>query len=113
MVSIPPREVLEVLFPQILGFLVSISRVEFPHGVRLTSWWRSAEDNRRVGGAPQSQHLLGLAFDIVVPGGSAERSRVIHSVTHAGLIGVDERSHVHVQAFPAGALAQTGFFREA
>lgn len=36
--------------------------------VIVTSGYRSVEHNARVGGAPQSQHLLGIAADISVPG---------------------------------------------
>jgi len=69
-----------------------------------TSWWRSPFDNRRVGGSPDSQHLLGFAYDVVPndPRGYAELARRV------GLIAVEELDHVHVQVLPAGAARAFG-----
>ncbi|SET58474.1 Peptidase M15 [Natronincola peptidivorans] len=40
--------------------------------VNLTSGYRTLEHNRQVGGSPNSQHMLGRAADIKVPGYSPE-----------------------------------------
>jgi len=34
----------------------------------VTSWYRDAETNRRVGGHPRSRHMQGMATDFVIPG---------------------------------------------
>lgn len=33
-------------------------------GLRVTSWIRSPEKNKRVGGVPTSKHILGYGFDV-------------------------------------------------
>lgn len=71
-----------------------------------TSWWRSVEDNREEGGDPESQHLFGLAADIVVP--SRVLAGVLGVARGLGLTAVNERTHVHLQLFPKGALARAG-----
>jgi uncharacterized protein YcbK (DUF882 family) len=48
--------------------MVQCVRDHFARPVRITSGYRSPEHNRRVGGAPQSYHLRGMAADIVVAG---------------------------------------------
>ena len=71
-----------------------------------TSWWRSPALNNEVGGSPESQHLFALASDWVVPRHNVEA--VIDGLFAVGLIPVVELDHIHVQAFPSGALARFG-----
>ena len=52
---------------------------------RLRSGWRSAEVNRRVGGASNSQHLHGLAVDLTVP--HAHRDELYRCAKEAGFTG--------------------------
>ncbi|HKX47006.1 MAG TPA: D-Ala-D-Ala carboxypeptidase family metallohydrolase [Planctomycetota bacterium] len=73
--------------------------------VTVTSWWRDQQTNADVGGAQLSQHLLGLALDMVGPDQAAAAKRL----REAGLIVLEHsvpggRLHLHVQAFPAGFL---------
>ena len=49
--------------PWITDFLNRISRSGIPNGVTWTSWFRSPEENRRVGGHEWSNHLLALGAD--------------------------------------------------
>lgn len=73
-------------------------------GQSVTSWFRSVEDNRRVGGDRESQHLLALAFDLVGP-------RLVQTMQTANMLGLTavlEDDHLHVQRFPAGALTRAG-----
>lgn len=72
-----------------------------------TSWYRDVETNRRVGGSPQSQHLLGLAHDSV-PEGSWDAFGEHFSAR--GYVVIFESDHVHVQALPAGLAARFGLF---
>jgi len=67
-------------------------------GFQVTSWWRSPERNREVGGSDVSQHLLGVAFDVL-----PRTSRVYQGLRSAGFQVIDEGDHLHVQPWPAGA----------
>jgi len=105
---IPPPELLaSAWFPFILNFYWRAISVlwRFP-GAGVTSWFRTAEKNRIEGGSPESQHLFGLAWDIVTPPQFTEAA--LAQARAAGLIAVREKRHVHVQMFPAGALARAG-----
>jgi len=62
-----------------------------------TSWFRTPEENFRVGGEPESQHQLGFAFDAV-----GDWEGVRDRAKAAGLFPVIESDHIHVQVMPAG-----------
>ena len=56
----------------------------------INSGWRSFEHNKRVGGAPGSQHLTGIAADIRVPGDLLDQialGRILLTNKHVGGIG--------------------------
>lgn len=75
-------------------------------GLSVTSWFRTPGQNQEVGGDPESQHLFALAVDVDVPPG---RVGVVLEAAHLlGMTAVNERTHVHIQLFPAGALARVG-----
>lgn len=79
-------------------------RVVAPFGIA-TSLWRSAEHNRRVGGMPNSYHLLGRAIDV------QRRPGVSHAMLDAALRkagfvpieSLDEIDHSHFAFLPAGS----------
>jgi len=77
------------------------------HASSVTSWWRSVESNRQAGGNVESQHLVGLAFDATAP----SLPLLAQALRAAGFRVVEERSHVHAQAYQAGVLGRAGFFR--
>lgn len=64
-------------------------------GYRITSGYRSPEKNRAVGGAPNSDHLRGEAFDVVVPGMSTSQVSARMKQAGAGGYMLDEHDHVH------------------
>lgn len=91
------------LTPEIEGFIQLVNAAWYYAGqppVRLTSWWRSRADNARVAGHPNSQHLTGLALD-VLPDPAGQRFAQVARL--AGLIVVDEGDHFHVQRYAASA----------
>lgn len=106
---IPPPELLNsAWFPFILNFYWRAAGVFFKFAPRvgLSSWFRTPEKNRIEGGAPESQHLFGLAMDLAGPALLLPDMVTVARQNH--LIAVQERGHVHVQLFPAGALARAG-----
>jgi len=72
-----------------------------------TSWYRDPINNARVGGAPNSQHLLAWAADAVVPPESA--NRFIQIAEGIGFVVVVERDHIHIQAFGRGVVPDSFF----
>lgn len=63
--------------------------------VRITSGFRSKEDNDRVGGAKGSQHMHGNAIDIDVSGYSrAERVKIIEALSASGITGIGVGSNM-------------------
>jgi len=72
----------------------------------ITSWYRSPAQNRRVGGQPDSQHLVGLALDVLP--GRLSVNEASGRFQEVGFIPVQSQSHLHIQTFPAGALRSAG-----
>jgi len=108
--AIPPPSLLRTgWLPLIQAFYVralDLSR-RLPLPWQVTSWFRTAERNRIEGGSPESQHLFALAMDFDIP--SSQMQPGIQSAFRSGLIGVSSgRTTLHVQLFPAGALARAG-----
>ena len=102
MLQAPPDYLLNsALRPLIqLGLQAFLDAVQQDPRITVTSWWRSVSDNADVGGAATSQHLYGLAYDIVGPGAT----QVADAWMALGGIAVREADHVHLQIFPAGVL---------
>lgn len=104
----PPRAFWShpVLGPELRAFHAKLAKLILPAGSRVSGWWRTPESNASSGGREYSQHLLGLAIDIVTPNPRA----VIDAASRLGLIAIYHNVgsgwHVHVQARPAGFVRQ-------
>lgn len=59
-------------------------------GLQITSWWRSPEKNAAVGGARNSLHMIGLAWDVVPV--TQENEDALRSL---GLKVINEGDHLH------------------
>jgi len=94
------------LVPGLLPAFVQVVTAAAPPGTGLSSWWRSPRENSRVGGATDSQHLWAAAADLV-----GDNRAITAAMRRAGLVAVDSGTHVHVQAWPAGAARRIGLVR--
>jgi uncharacterized protein YcbK (DUF882 family) len=63
-------------------------REHFDSSVKITSGCRCAEHNKRVGGAPDSEHTRGIAADIVVDGVPAWEVHAYLSMKYPGRYGI-------------------------
>ncbi len=99
----PPHEFVAFFAPELRSFLEKLSQMRGE--ARATSWWRSWGDNLRVGGSisPLSQHLAGLAVDVVVQSPTTAAD-LVGEAFRVGLTAVDEGSHVHIQFWRRGGL---------
>lgn len=89
--------------PDIRDFVGLVNRAWQVAGypsVRLTSWWRSRYQNALVGGMPTSQHLTGLAIDVI---NNNEGDQFANAARAVGLVIVDEGDHWHIQRYSASA----------
>ena len=71
-------------------------RREIGGPVTLSSAYRSAYHNARVGGAPLSQHRLGSAFDVVLDGRKKETIRAVADAAGFKGFGMSYRTFVHI-----------------
>jgi hypothetical protein len=74
---------------------VGAVRVHAP--VEVSSWWRSTACNAEARGKETSQHLYGVALDVV---GAGARD-VADQLRAFGWTVLDEGNHWHAQVFPA------------
>ncbi len=78
----------------------------------ITSWYRSPSRNVAASGAADSQHLFGLALDLV-PGKPSLQLGINEAAgrfREAGFVVVPFPTHLHVQTYPAGLLRSAGVF---
>ena len=72
-----------------------------------TSGWRSEARNTRVGGNPQSKHMIGMARDFAAesPEGHTQALPVAHGLGLWGMVhDVGSGDHLHVQGLPPGEI---------
>ena len=101
----PPPVLWRLLRPQLDRFVRDVNDVatweaSFGNVTTVTSWWRSEKANARVRGNPFSLHLIGLAADVVASDLEAWEATARQAFPQV----VNEGTHVHVGALPAGAL---------
>jgi len=109
---VPPERVLRVTLLHVILFINRVSgalrNTAGAERLRASSWYRDVESNRRAGGHPDSQHLLGLALDVTGPVEVLDRFLI--ELRGVRLIAIDELSHVHVQLLAAGQARGEGLF---
>jgi len=77
------------------------------NGGEFTSWYRTVRQNRDAKGEPESQHLLGLGADVVVP----DFQEFSRHLRRQGLVALVFEEHVHIQSVPKGTLPFERFRR--
>lgn len=110
MILQPPQSIavsVDRLIPGIWPLFIRTANAGLSSGDVVTSWWRDPENNARVGGHPESQHLLGLAFDVA----TTSPPLLAAALRRLGFTTVEAPRHVHVQTFSAGVLGRTGIFQ--
>lgn len=113
MPSIPPRAIVEAVDTKVPGiyswFVYNVESAVGDAPATLTSWYRNPQQNAEVGGHPESQHLVGLAADLVVArGGPWSPEEVAARLRFLGLTVSAQPTHLHVQALPPGGLRRLG-----
>lgn len=89
----------EILIDCELVTILQCLRNNFGKPVLITSAYRTEEHNKRVGGAKSSQHLLGKAADIYIPGVSLQKIKdVIETImpSRGGIIVYNKKGFLHV-----------------
>ena len=97
-----------VIDPRALDMLQSL-RNRLGRPMIITSAYRSPEHNRRVGGAPRSKHLDGIAFDVRMDNHDPES--FIAQARALGFHGIGRyprQGFVHIDARPASEAAVWG-----
>lgn len=104
-VEAPPDPIIRVFLPELREFLDRVERTWLASPFQTTSWWRSVDRNRAVGGERFSQHLVGLGLDAVPTNGTTTEDLQL-AAQRAGLRAFPASRHVHLQLWPAGQLEQ-------
>ena len=99
MIAPPPTPILREVIGELVDLVLKLVAVEWPPGTLITSWYRDPAHNKAEGCDEESQHLLGLAFDIVVP----DRDQQLARLRRAGILAFPSpRGNIHVQSRLAG-----------
>lgn len=105
----PTPEVVRVVgFPLLWEFVRRVNRIDEFEPLTFFSWFRDPLQNALEGGGRYSQHLAALAVDVFPRQGTNET--VVDAARAVGLVPIDERNHVHIQAFPASVEVVRRFF---
>lgn len=66
--STPSIDVLSNLYATATNLQTFVDKFYPNNKIKITSGWRSASYNPKIGGAPNSQHIQGRAIDFILPG---------------------------------------------
>ncbi len=107
----PPRDVVVRFYPEIREFVAKATDAWAAAGgvLTLSSWYRDPVHNRAEGGLAFSQHTAALSADFV--GTREARHAMWHSARAAGLVAIENASHLHIQLRPAGFLLRRAAIR--
>lgn len=80
-----------------IPFLLAVISLSVEFDLSVTSWIRTRARNHKVGGMPHSLHMMGLAVDVVLDN-ETDTMLFLSKARSLGLIALDERDHIHLQA---------------
>ncbi len=78
-------------------FLLMVISLAATYQCSISSWIRTPARNAKVGGSPNSRHLVGMACDFI-PDNRAVVPALIAEARGYGLDAVDEGDHIHIEA---------------
>jgi len=79
-----------------IEYCIAVAQLAAIANFRVTSWWRSPLGNRRVGGHPQSYHLVGMGLDLV-PDSEVDKATIKVHGPRLGFQVLDEGNHLHLE----------------
>lgn len=80
---------------QVSKFTEQIMQLKACVDFSVTSWIRTEKHNERVGGAEESQHLTGLAVDVVLDD-KKDKAFFLRKLDSVGYYYLDEGDHIHI-----------------
>lgn len=98
----PNRNIATALSPDVISGVGSMID-DLPEGSVLTSGYRDPFGNKRVGGVNKSQHIMGNAMDISMPGATPQQAAdVINRAKELGFTGIGAYGNekVHIDTGP-------------
>ncbi len=93
-------ELTEVIYLQIqfMANRLQVVRDVLEMPIKITSGWRTRQHNKRVGGAPHSYHVKGMAADIVVVGMTAKKVQTFLKHWSGGMGCYDTFTHLDTRS---------------
>ncbi|KKN74081.1 hypothetical protein LCGC14_0394210 [marine sediment metagenome] len=79
-----------------LEFCLAIRELQMSARFSVTSWWRSPERNKKVGGVGNSWHLCGRGLD-VIPDTDEDRAEILRLAPILDLEVINEGDHLHLE----------------
>jgi len=87
---------LPILFSRQISFHIYLLYLQKKYDLRITSYIRSKKHNADVGGHQKSQHLTGLAADVVLPN-KDRKTALLEDIKIFEMTAIDEGDHIHIQ----------------
>ena len=84
-------------------FVQAVDRYRILTNASATSWFRTADRNKAVGGVERSPHLTGLGVDVVYDADTEDPKTRVLTGFILGLKVISKEDHDHIQPLNFGA----------